>query len=138
MSQPKDKQFDDVEFGEDLPEVDVDVSLDTVKVFAKASMMLADRFTDHEAAKKAGLPGAIVPGIMSQGILVAAIHAWAPNAKVLNVDTIFRAPLLVDSKPVASGVVTDIDDDTKVIEVDLTLRNEKGDTPVVGTAKVTL
>ena len=138
MSQPTDKQFDDVEFGEDLPEVDVDVSLDTVKVFTKASMMLADRFTDHEAAKKAGLPGAIVPGIMSQGILVAAIHAWAPNAKVLNVDTIFRAPLLVDSKPVASGVVTDIDDDTKVIEVDLTLRNEKGDTPVVGTAKVTL
>lgn len=141
MSQVHDtseKQFEDVEFGEDLPEVDVDVSLENVKVFAKASMMLADRFTDHEAAKKAGLPGAIVPGIMSQGILVAAIHAWAPNAKVLNVDTIFRAPLLVDSKPVASGVVTDIDEETKVIEIDLTLRNEKGETPVVGTAKVTL
>ena len=138
MSQPADKNFEDVEFGEDLPEVDVDVSLDNVKVFAKASLMLADRFTDHEAAKKAGLPGAIVPGIMSQGILVAAIHAWAPNAKVLNVDTIFRAPLIVDSKPVASGVVTDIDDETKVIEIDLTLTNEKGETPVVGTAKVTL
>lgn len=138
MSQIPDKKFEDVEFGEDLPEVDVDVSLDNVKVFATASMMLAPRFTDHEEAKKAGLPGAIVPGIMSQGILVAAIHAWAPNAKVLNVDTIFRAPLLVDSKPVASGVVTDIDDDTKVIEIDLTLRNEKGETPVVGTAKVTL
>ena len=138
MSQIPDKKFEDVEFGEDLPEVDVDVSLDNVKVFATASMMPAPRFTDHEEAKKAGLPGAIVPGIMSQGILVAAIHAWAPNAKVLNVDTIFRAPLLVDSKPVASGVVTDIDDDTKVIEIDLTLRNEKGETPVVGTAKVTL
>lgn len=138
MGQISDKKFEDVEFGEDLPEVDVDVSLDNVKVFATASMMLAPRFTDHEEAKKAGLPGAIVPGIMSQGILVAAIHAWAPNAKVLNVDTIFRAPLLVDSKPVASGVVTDIDDDTKVIEIDLTLRNEKDETPVVGTAKVTL
>ena len=138
MSQIPDKKFEDVEFGEDLPEVDVDVSLGNVKVFATASMMLAPRFTDHEEAKKAGLPGAIVPGIMSQGILVAAIHAWAPNAKVLNVDTIFRAPLLVDSKPVASGVVTDIDDDTKVIEIDQTLRNEKGETPVVGTAKVTL
>jgi len=138
MSQIPDKPFEDVEFGEDLPEVDVDVSLDNVKVFAKASLMLAPRFTDHEEAKKAGLPGAIVPGIMSQGILVAAIHAWAPNATVLNVDTIFRAPLLVDSKPVASGVVTDIDDESKVIEIDLTLRNEKGETPVVGTAKVTL
>ena len=138
MSQPSNKRFEDVEFGEDLPKVDVDVSLDTVKVFAKASLMLADRFTDHDAAKKDGLPGAIVPGIMSQGILVAAIHAWAPNAQVLNVDTIFRAPLLVDSKPSASGVVTDIDEETKIIEIDLTLSNEKGETPVVGTAKITL
>ena len=132
------KRFSEVEFGEDLPEIDVDVSLDNVKVFAKAAQMEAPRFIDHEEARKNGLPGAIVPGIMSQGILVALIHRWAPNADVLNVDTIFRAPLLVDSKPTASGVVTDIDDETKVIEIDLTLKNEKGDTPVVGTAKVTL
>ena len=134
----RDKKFEDVEFGEDLPEVDVDVTLDNVKVFAKASLMIADRFTDHEAARAAGLPGAIVPGIMSQGILVSVIHRWAPNARVLNVDTIFRAPLIVDSKPTAAGVVTDIDEDARVIEIDLTLKNEKGETPVVGTAKVTL
>ena len=132
------KNFSDVEFGEDLPEIEVDVSLDNVKVFAKAAQMESGRFTDHEEARSNGLPGAIVPGIMSQGILVALIHRWASNADVLNVDTIFRAPLLVDSKPTASGVVTDIDDETKVIEIDLTLKNEKGDTPVVGTAKVTL
>ena len=64
-----DKRFEDVEFGEDLEAIDVDVSLDTVKVFAEASQMLAPRFTDHEKAREAGLPGAIVPGIMSQGIL---------------------------------------------------------------------
>ena len=138
MSQPADKAFDQVEFGEELPEIPVDVSLDNVKVFAEAAQMMAGRFTDHDEARKNGLPGAIVPGIMSQGILVALIHQWAPNAEVLNVDTIFRAPLLVDSKPSASGVVTDIDEDSKVIEIDLTLKNEKGDTPVVGTAKITL
>lgn len=138
MIQPADKKFEDVEFGEDLPEVAVDVSLDTVKVFAKAAQMMTGRFTDHEEARRNGLPGAIVPGIMSQGILVALIHQWAPNAEVLNVDTIFRAPLLVDSTPTATGVVTDIDEETKIIEIDLTLKNEKGDTPVVGTAKITL
>jgi acyl dehydratase len=138
MPQPADKAFEDVEFGEDLPETAVDVSLDIVKVFAKAAEMMAGRFIDHEEARSNGLPGAIVPGIMSQGILVSLIHQWAPNAEVLNVDTIFRAPLLVDSKPTASGVVTDIDEETKVIEIDLTLKNEKGDTPVVGTAKITL
>ena len=138
MSTIPDKKFEDVEFGEDLAQIDVDVSLDNVKVFAKAAQMMAPRFIDHEKAREAGLPGAIVPGIMSQGILVGLIHRWAPNAEILNVDTIFRAPLIVDSKPTASGVVTDIDEETRVIEIDLTLQNEKGETPVVGTAKITL
>ena len=134
----EDKRFEDVEFGEDLPMVEVDVSLPNVKVFAKAAHMETGRFTDHEEARRNGLPGAIVPGIMSQGMLVALIHRWAPNAEILNVDTIFRAPLLVDSKPTAHGVVTDIDEDARVIEIDLMLKNEKGETPVMGTAKITL
>jgi acyl dehydratase len=138
MSDPTPKKFEDIEFGEDLPTILPNVSLPNVKVFAKAAKMEAGRFIDHEDARKNGLPGAIVPGIMSQGILVALIHAWAPNAEVLNVDTIFRATLLVDSKPMASGVVTDIDEDARVIEIDLMIKNEKGETPVVGTARVTL
>jgi acyl dehydratase len=138
MSSSADKLFADVEFGEDLPTIEPDVSLPNVKVFAKAAMMEAGRFIDHEEARSNGLPGAIVPGIMSQGILVALIHQWAPNAEILNVDTIFRAPLLVDSQPTASGVVTDIDEDAKIIEIDLMLKNEKGETPVLGTAKISL
>lgn len=132
------KTLEAVEFGEDLPEIAVDVSLETVKGFTVAAHMLADRFTNHEAARAAGLPGAIVPGIMSQGLLVGVIHRWASNARVLHVDTIFRAPVIVDSKPVASGVVTDIDEESGVIEIDLTLKNERGETPVVGTAKIRL
>jgi acyl dehydratase len=138
MSDSTNKRFEDVEFGEDLPEINADISLENVKLFARSARMQAPRFIDHEAARKAGLPGAIVPGVMSQGILVGLIHRWAPNARILNVDTIFRAPLLVDTKPVARGVVTDIDDETKVIEIDLMLENEKGETPVVGTARISL
>jgi len=138
MSAETEKAFQDVEFGEDLPEIQPDISLDNVKLFAQSALMLASRFVDHDAARKAGLPGAIVPGIMSQGILVALIHQWAPNAKILNIDTIFRAPLIVDTKPVANGVVTDIDEESKVIEIDLMLKNEKGETPVVGTARISL
>ena len=138
MAAQVDKAFQDVEFGEELPEIQPDVSLANVKLFAQSSLMLAPRFTDHTAARKSGLPGAIVPGIMSQGILVALIHRWAPNAVVLNVDTIFRAPLIVDTHPTASGVVTDIDDESKVIEIDLMLKNERGETPVVGTARISL
>ena len=130
--------FGDVEFGEELPEISPDISLDTVKLFAKSALMMASRFIDHEKAREAGLPGAIVPGIMSQGILVALIHRWAPNAEIRNIDTIFRAPLIVDTHPVASGVVTDIDEEAQVIEIDLMIKNEKGETPVVGTARISL
>ena len=133
-----DRSFESVEFGEDLPEFAPDVSLPNVRLFAKAANMMAGRFTDHEKAREAGLPAAIVPGIMSQGILVALIHNWAPNAEVLAVDTIFRAPLLVDSKPIASAVVTDIDEEKRIIEIDLTLKNERGETPVIGTARISL
>jgi len=133
-----DRPFESVEFGEDLPEFEPDVSLPNVKRFAKAARMMTGRFTNHEEARRAGLPAAIVPGIMSQGILVSLIHRWAPNAEVLSVDTIFRAPLLVDSKPVASAVVTDINEETREIEIDLTLKNERGETPVVGTARISL
>jgi acyl dehydratase len=134
----EDKPFEEVEFGEDLPEFVPDVSLANVRRFAKAAHMMAPRFIDHEKAREAGLPAAIVPGIMSQGFLVSMIHRWAPNAEVLTVDTIFRSPLLVDSKPVATAVVTDIDEETHAIEIDLTLKNERGETPVVGTARILL
>jgi hypothetical protein len=75
---------------------------------------------------------------MSQGILVALIHRWLPNAEVLSVDTVFRATVLVDSQPIARGVVTDIDEAARVIELDLMLQNERGETPVVGTARITV
>ncbi|MCH2184892.1 hypothetical protein MK280_03370 [Myxococcota bacterium] len=131
-------QYEDLEFGDELPEVTPDVSMPTIRRFGEASGMTYWRFTDHEKARAAGLPGAIVPGIMSQGILVALIHRWAPSATVHKIDTIFRAPLDVDSQPVCRGVVTDMNDETKTVEIDLTICNEAGETRVLGTAVVEL
>jgi acyl dehydratase len=132
------KRFEDVEFGEEIEGAAPDVSLANVKRFCEATGMLAGRFTDHEVAKTEGLPQAIVPGIMSQGILVAAIHRWAPGCTVRKIDTVFRAPLLVDSQPKCRGVVTNIDEALRTIEIDVTLVNEVGETRVVGTAHVEL
>jgi acyl dehydratase len=131
-------RFDDVDFGQDLPELAPDVGPEAVRRFAETAGMLHPRFFDAEAARREGLPGAIVPGIMSQGILAALIHRWAPEARIQVLDTTFRAPLLVGSKPVCRGVVTDLDREAHAVEIDLTLTNEAGETRVVGTAKVTL
>jgi acyl dehydratase len=131
-------RFEDVELGDELPEVHPDVSLEKVRRFCHTTGMTFGRFLDDEAARSEGLPGAIVPGIMSQGLLAVMIHAWAPGCTVKKLDTIFRAPILVGSRPTCRGAVTDIDEDGRTVEIDLTLVNESGETRVVGTAVVAL
>ncbi len=129
----KPRPFSDVEFGEEL-ELEPDVSLENVRRFAEVANMVAPRFLDHEEARKQGLPGAIVPGIMSQGILAALVHRMLPGCQLEKIDTIFRAPLLVDSKPTCRGVITNLEPDERVVELDLTITNEDGETRVLGTA----
>ncbi len=130
------KTFADVEFGEELPAFTPDVSMPTVRRFTDAAHMSWARFNDPEEAKKQGLPGAIVPGIMSQGILAAMVNNWAPGATIIKIDTIFRAALVVDSSPTCAGVVTDLDEEAQTAEIDLTIANEAGETRVMGTAVV--
>ncbi len=136
MSAPR--SFADVEFGEELPGFEPDISMPTVKRFTDAAHMSWSRFNDHEEARKQGLPGAIVPGIMSQGILAAMVDNWAPGCSILKIDTIFRAALVVDSKATCRGVVTDMDEAAGTVEIDLTIANEAGETRVLGTAIVKL
>ncbi len=128
----------EVEFGVELPVFEPDTGLENVRRFVKAAHWEGPRFTDHEAARKEGLPGALVPGIMSQGFLAAMIHRWAPDAIIENVDTVFRAPVLVDELYRIAGVVTDIDVPTGKVEIDLTVTNAKGETRVFGTATIRL
>lgn len=128
----------DVEFGVELATMTPDTSLDAVRPFAKAVGWGGGRFDDHEKAKKEGLPGALVPGIMAMGFLTSIIHRWAPVAKVTTIDTVFRAPLIADEICLVNAVVTDIDEDTGVVELDLTVKNERDETRVFGTASVSL
>lgn len=132
------RSFDSVAFGEELPEFRPDVSLARVQRFAAAVGMVNARFTDHEGARRQGLPGAIVPGIMSQALLASLVHLWAPGAQIRSIDTVFRAPVLVDSKPLCGGVVTHLDPPQRSVEIDLTITNESGETRVLGTAVVRL
>ena len=128
----------EVEFGEDLPAFVPDTSLETGANFARLVGWDGARFTDHEAAKKEGLAGAMIPGILSQGYLIAMIHNWAPPAEIITVDTVFRAPVMADDSHTITGVVTDIDEDAGTVEIDLTVTNEKGETRAFGTASVRL
>ena len=128
----------EVEFGTELPTFAPDTSLENVKRFGKFVGWGGPRFTDHEAARKEGFPGALVPGVMSQGFLGAMIHRWAPSAAIVAIDTVFRAPVLVDQPHQIVGVVTDVDEEAGSVEIDITITNEAEETRVFGTATIKL
>lgn len=129
--------YSDVELGDDLPVEHPDISMERIEEFVDAANHRFERFVSHEAAKSEGLPGALVPGIMSQGLLAAMVHRWAPGSTITKLDTVFRGPLVVGTRPEITGAVTDTDDETQTAEIDLTITSEEGRTTVVGTALVT-
>ena len=131
-------RFSDVHLGDELPVTHPDTSLEKVRQFVGVAGMSFPRFTDHEAARAEGLPGALVPGIMSQGFLAAMVHAWAPGSRIRSLDTVFRNPIVVGTQATCRGAVTDVDEERRVIEVDLTMLDEHGVTTVLGTAVVEL
>ena len=133
------KTIQDVGFGDELEAVTPNNSLDNTSAFAKAVKYDGSgRFEDHEKARELGLPGAIVPGIMGMAFLTSMIHRWAPEAEVVKIDTVFRAPMLADKPLNISAIVTDIDEDEGMVELDLTIKNEADETRVLGTANVRL
>ena len=132
------KTIQDVEFGANLAAFVPDTSLPNVGQFADAVGWHANRFKNHDLARKEGLPGALVPGIMGMGFLTTMIHRWASNAEIESIDTVFRAPMLADDALDIEAIVTDIDEETGTVELDLTAKNMAGETRLFGTAKVRL
>ncbi len=129
----------DVEFGAELEPFQPDTSIAATARFAEAvGWGRGGRFTDHERARKEGLPGALVPGIMAMGFLTSMIHRWSAVAKVEYIDTVFRAPLLADQPCTINAVVTDIETEEGVVQLDLTVKNTADETRVFGTANVRL
>lgn len=129
----------DVEFGAELEPFQPDTSLAATGPFADAvGWGGGGRFKDHERARKEGLPGALVPGIMAMGFLTSMIHRWSPIAKVEYIDTVFRAPVLADQPCTITAVVTDINEADGLIQLDLTVKNAADETRVFGTANVRL
>ena len=131
--------INDVVFGDELTPWQPDTSLQATRSFAQAvGYAGSGRFEDHGKARAQGLPGALVPGIMGMGFLTSMIHRWAPRGKIKHIDTVFRAPVLADHEHTVTAVVTDIDEESGEVVLDLTNKNEQDETREFGTATVQL
>ncbi len=130
--------FEDVEEGDELPPIDMLLTKDFVRRYARTAGMDFPRFTDDEGARKEGLPGMIAPGVLSMGLLARLISEWNPAAQITRIGTTFRSPVLPDCNIHLLGFVTQKDDEQHTAECDIWMENDDGERWVIGTAAVAL
>ena len=131
-------RFETVEEGDELPTQELFLAKDQVRAYARAAGQWAPRFTDDEGARKEGLPGMITPGNMSVGLLAGFIEAWAGAGAVRRLGATFRGLVLPGRTIRLCGAVTQKDEPTSTVELDVWLESEEGERWVIGTATAAL
>ena len=135
---PERLRFDDVEEGDELSARSFFLSKDQVRAYARAGGQWSPRFTDDEGARREGLPGMITPGNMSMGILASFLEAWAGPGTLRRLGTTFRGLVLPDRTIRLCAAVTQKDDSSRSVELDVWLEGEEAERLVIGTATVAL
>jgi acyl dehydratase len=131
-------RFDDVVEGDEVPGREFMLEKDQVRAYVRAANQWAPRFTDDEGARQEGLPGMITPGNMSMGLLTTMIEAWAGPGSLRRLGTTFRGLLLPGRTIRLCGAVTQRDESTRSVELDVWIETDEGDRVVAGTATVRL
>lgn len=138
------RYFEDIEPGDEfeepwLPTRDLVVAYLSVGNPDAASR--ADRFTDDEAARKIGMPRAIVPGALSLCMATRLVTDWMGTQGTLrSIDVDYRRAALHEDSLRILGLVTDADDDEGVllVKIDVYIENDRGERPLQGVAIVEL
>ena len=130
--------FEDIEEGDELPPIDLLLTKDFVRKYAKTAGMDFPRFTDDEGARKEGLPGMIAPGVLSMGLLARLISEWNQAAQITRIGTTFRSPVVPDCTIHLLGFVTQKDAERHIAECDIWMENDDEERWAIGTATVLL
>jgi acyl dehydratase len=106
-----------------------------VHAYAQASGDRNQIHLDDTAARRAGLPGAIVHGMLMMGRLEAAIAAWLPGHRIISLQTRFVRPLAVGGAMSVSGRIAKRDGDAAILR--LVMRDGDGQNLCIGEAEIT-
>ncbi|HEV2171092.1 MAG TPA: MaoC/PaaZ C-terminal domain-containing protein [Candidatus Binatus sp.] len=132
--------FEQINIGDTLGPLELIVSKDQCRNYAKIMGMgeIAGRFTDDAAAKKEGLPGMILPGNMSLGLLSKLVTDWigSSNAALTRISTTYRVPVQPDHTLTLHGFITNKNPADRTAEVDVWIENEEAERLVTGTATI--
>ena len=133
--------FNDVELGDQIGPLETEATDEGVISFCRVwDNPMPNRFTDSDAAKRVGLPGPIVPGIMAMAIITRLLTDWGGPECLKDLDVVFRQPVPHHQPLTVSATVTDTrqEDGENLVECDVMLTGSQGERYVGGKAIVAL
>ena len=133
--------FEDIELGDEIGPVELVASDERVLTFCELwGNPMPNRFTDQELAEASGLPGPIIPGVMSMAIMSQALTDWAGPESLKDLDLVFRQPVPHNKALLISATVTDTrqENGENLIECDVLMTGAAGERYIGGTALLVL
>jgi hypothetical protein len=134
--------IEDIDIGDEVPELITSVSMDQVSAFfasyprSNNSPATPSRFNSDEQAKKEGLAGPIIPGVMSMALITKVLTDWGTGAKFKLLDAIFRQVVPQGESIRAYAVITDKDEANNTVELDVYIEPMDGQPYVRGRASM--
>ena len=141
MPEQKGPYFEDIDLGDEIGPIELVATDENVTTFCELwGNPMPNRFTSQEVAEKAGLPGPIVPGVMSMAIMSQALTDWAGPESLKDLDLVFRQPVPHNKPLLISATVIDTrqEEGDNVIECDVLMTGPAGERYVGGTALICL
>ncbi len=131
-------RFEDVQLGDRLPELPVDLTVSLIVAGAVASNDYTPVHHDKAAAQAAGMQDVFMNILTTNGLVSRFVTDWAGiDARVQGVKIKLGTPNLPGDRMTLSGSVSEKDDAAGSVMVDVTGKNAWGN-HVTGTVKVLL
>ena len=133
--------FSELNAGDAIPElVTPNVPRSQLALFAGASGDHNPIHLDDEEAKKGGLPGVIVHGMLSMALLGRVLTNWVPQHQLRGWNARFVSMAFPGDTITCKGVITEttIENDENRVKLDISVENQKGDNILVGTADIAI
>jgi len=133
--------YDEIELGDEIGPVEKIATDDEVADFCDVwGAPKPNRFTDTETAAKSGMPGTIVPGIMTMAMMAQLLTDWGGPGSIKDLDLVFRQPVPHNRPLTLAATITDLreEDGENLVECDILMTGAKGERYVGGKAIVAL
>ena len=129
--------YDEIELGDEIGPVEKVATDEEVANFCDVwGAPTPNRFTDPEVAAKAGMNGAIVPGIMTMAMMAQLLTDWGGPGSIKDLDLVFRQPVPHNRPLTLAATITDLreEDGENLVECDILMTGAKGERYVGGKA----